>query len=274
MVGGSSRVSAFLPLDSAYFPEVLVIEIFKWLDIGSLCAISSVSRGWYQKDTYKWRLLCDRQIRDYADQTSELAFPLNCKKVFFQIKALNKQFQFDTPGFLHAAAGKGYAETLCLFATHSQKRRYSFYAQIALAPAIANKRDRVVDALLKCGADVEQNIYYSEGHSFELNQCKPLVYVARQIQHCFDQQESLQSMLSIMHRLLQSGADVEAQDEDKDKATALMYSVKAHGAVQLLLEHKANVCAVDQWGRRAIDYAKTHGNADSIRLLLDAEATN
>ena len=76
-------------------------------------------------------------------------------------------------------------------------------------------------------------------------------------------------LLAIVRRLLPAGVDVEAQTESqKTSLHCCAFRSRGTGAMrELILEHNANLFAVDEDGKTPFDYACS-GRIDNGRFLL------
>jgi ankyrin repeat protein len=76
--------------------------------------------------------------------------------------------------------------------------------------------------------------------------------------------------LDVLVMFLKGGMDLETRD--RSGATALMYAaLSGHvEATSLLIEKGAQVNAQDNLGRRALDYATTHPESGTFKLLASA----
>jgi ankyrin repeat protein len=81
------------------------------------------------------------------------------------------------------------------------------------------------------------------------------------------------SDLQIIELLLQRIDDVNAHHNDLGKNALMVACEHGHyNAVQLLLQHRADLNVVDIFGKTALMYARESGNDDVIRLLLNTLA--
>jgi ankyrin len=126
------------------------------------------------------------------------------------------------------------------------------YGATALYAAAANADPAITVKLLAAGADANAHLVSGE---------TPLMEAARR------------GNLATVRALLSGGADPNAR-EGKGEQTALMWAIAEHHAAvaEELVKRGADISARSKAGFTALMFAAQQGDADSARILLNAEA--
>lgn len=121
-----------------------------------------------------------------------------------------------------------------------------------------------IEVLLKHGADIDYPIDYYEagrkGASLRFDGATPLMLVVRRL-----------DLINVAEYLINNSADVNAKNPRNKDRSALHYAVQVGniGVVKLLVEHGADIKAVDKYGNNLLHYSCAYDDAElSTKMAL------
>ena len=252
--------------------------LFNLLDAETLINFTSVSHEHHKYKGYAWKLLFNRQNKDYIlnHPSKSMNFSqINFRAVYLQLDSLGKSL--SSSNLINKIASENYVETVDLLATLNPNIVNERYGNncTALGSAIqyAGLRPRsrwldMVNVLLKHGADTESHhVIGLSGRAVQ--QCSALMLAAACNEDC-------------MRALLDHpNAHVNINAVDEFGRTTLIQLIDSAERcdegffykgrlrkIKCLIEHGADLNIVTTEGKTALIYAAEIGRVDIIRLLL------